>query len=141
MRSMLALVALFGSALATAQVTSSANLDCTVVAPKGMLCNGIGVPDIWEGGKRIPKKEGGMKTPKLFVTNITLEPGAELEPPADSDCLLIGINGGDLLNEKPPFLHVDLGKESVTLMPREQPFRLRNKGSVNVEFRMIEIRR
>ena len=132
MRSMLGLAALFCTALATAQVTSSANLGCTVVAPNGMSCNGIAVPD---------EKLGGKKVPKLFVTEITLRPGAELEPPADSDCLLIGTKGGDLLNEKPPFLHVDLGKDSVTLMPREQPFRLRNKGSENVEFRMIEIRR
>ena len=96
-----------------------------------MGCNGIGVSSA----------KGQGKTPKLLITHFTLEPGATLEPPGDSDCLLIGINGGDLLNEKPPFLHVDLGSDSVTLMPREQPFRLRNKGSENAEFRMIEIRR
>lgn len=53
----------------------------------------------------------------------------------------MSISGGDLLNEKAPFLHVSLEKDNVTLMPKEQPFRLRNKGSDNVEFRMIEIRR
>jgi len=129
---MLVLATLFSTAIAVAQVTSSANLGCTVVAPSGMRCNGIAVPDAKEEGKKIPK---------LFVTDMTLRPGAAVEPPANSDCLLIGIKGGDLLNEKPPFLHVDLGRDSVTLMPREQPFRLRNKGSENVEFRMIEIRR
>jgi hypothetical protein len=38
-------------------------------------------------------------------------------------------------------LHVSLEKDSVTLMPKEQPFRLRNKGSDDAEFRLIEIRR
>lgn len=99
-----------------------------------MACNGIiGV------GKEEQKEK---KIPKLFITHFILEPGAVLDQPSSSsDCLLVGINGGDLLNENAPFLHVYLGKDSVTLMPREQPFRLRNKGSDTVEFRLIEIRR
>lgn len=129
----LALVALCGPAIATAQVISSENLGCTVVAAGGMACNGIGVDKI---------KEEEKKLPKLFVTRFTLEPGAALEEPSSSsDCLIIGINGGDLLNEKMPLLHVSLERDSVTLMSKEQPFRLRNKGSDNVEFRLIEIRR
>jgi hypothetical protein len=132
MRSMLCLATLFSAAIAIAEVTSSANLGCTVAAPSAMACNGISVPG---------EKQEGEEIPKLFITDVTVEPGAALEPPAHSDCLLVGINGGDLLNEKPPFLHVDLGKESVTLMPREQPSRLCNKGSEKVDSRMIEIRR
>jgi hypothetical protein len=132
MRVMLALMVLVGPLMTTAQVTSSANLGCTVVAPRGMSCNGIGVPET----------EKGKKFPKLFVTHFTIEPGAAVEEPsASSDCLIIGINGGDLVNEKPPFLHVSLEKDAVTLMPKEQPFRLRNKGSQDVEFRLLEIRR
>jgi len=98
-----------------------------------MSCNGIVSPET---------KEEGKKLPKLFITDFILEPGAALDQPSSSsDCLLVGINGGDLVNENAPFLHVSLEKDSVTLMPREQPFRLRNKGSDTVEFRLIEIQR
>src|ERR1039458_1821036 len=132
MRAMLAVLVLIGPSMTTAQVTSSANLGCTVLAPRGMSCNGIGVPDT----------EKGTNLPKLFVTHFTIAPGAAVEEPSSSsDCLIIGINGSDLVNEKPPFLHVSLEKDAVTLMPKEQPFRLRNKGSQDVEFRLLEIRR
>lgn len=125
-----AVVALCGSLIAPAQVSSSGNLSCTLVAAGGMACNGIGGPDRDE------------KLPKLYVTYFIVERGAALDSPSSSsDCLIMGISGGDLLNEKAPFLHVSLEKDNVTLMPKEQPFRLRNKGSDNVEFRMIEIRR
>jgi hypothetical protein len=132
MRAMLAVLVLIGPLMMTAQVTSSTNLGCTAYAPRGMSCNGIGVPDT----------QGGTNLPKLFVTHFRIAPGAQVEEPSSSsDCLIIGINGGDLVNEKPPFLHVSLEKDAVTLMPREQPFRLRNKGSQDVEFRLLEIRR
>jgi hypothetical protein len=126
-------LALGGPALAIAQVTSPANMGCTLVASGGMACNGIGVPDTSEAKK---------KSPRLFVTDFILEPGAAWDQPSSSsDCLIVGIKGGDLLNEKLPLLHVSLEKDSVTLMPRETPFRLRNNGSQNVEFRLIEIQR
>ena len=133
MRTLVVLALLCGAGSASAQVISSSNLGCTVVAPSGMSCNGIGIPET---------KSAGKHTPKLYITNFVLEPGAVLEQPSSSsDCMLVGINGGDLVNEKTPFLHVSLEHDSVTLMPKEQPFRLRNKGSDKVEFRMIEIRR
>ena len=36
--------------------------------------------------------------------------------------MIIGINGGDLLNEKAPFLYVALAKDHVTLMPKDKNF-------------------
>jgi hypothetical protein len=132
MRSMLAFILLFGPAMATAQVSSSANLGCTVVAPSGLGCNGISVPDT----------ETVKDLPKLYVTHFRMEPGAAVEEPGpSSDCLIIGINGGDLVNEKLPSLHVSLEKDAVTLMPKGQSFRLRNNGLEGVEFRLLEIRR
>ena len=132
MRAMLAVLVLSGPLMMTAQVTSSANLGCTALASRGMSCNGIGVPDT--------EKETNL--PKLFVTHFTIAPGATVDEPSSSaDCLIIGINGGDLVNEKTPFLHVSLEKDAVTLMPKEQAFRLRNKGSQDVELRLLEIRR
>jgi len=97
-----------------------------------MACNDLSVPDA----------EKVKNLPNLTVTHFTIEPGAAAEQPgSSSDCRIIGINGGDLINEEPPFLHVYLEKDEVILMPKEQPFRLRNRGSQNVELRLLEIRR
>jgi hypothetical protein len=96
MRTMVALVVLLGSAISAAPLTSSENLSCTATAAGGLGCDGIGV---------VPEKQEGKRLPKLFLTHFILEPGAALDQPSSSsDCLLVGINGGDLLNEKAPFL-------------------------------------
>lgn len=130
---MLVLTVLLTSAIATTQVTSSANLGCTISAAGAMACNGIGVGET---------KDARKEPPKLFVTQFTIGPGAALdEPDSSSDCLIIGINEGDLVNEKPPFLHVSLEKDAVVLLPKGVPYLLRNKGAKNVELRLIEIRR
>jgi len=59
---------------------------------------------------------------------------------AVSDYVIEGISEGMLLNESAPFRRVSLSKGSVILMPRGMPFRLRNRSSAIVEFRVIEIR-
>lgn len=98
-----------------------------------MSCNGISLPDT---------KQPASRLPTLFVTRFTLRPGAVLQrPSSSSDCLVVGVNGGDLINDSEPSLHVSLEKDSVTLMPKKQPFRLRNKSRADVEFRLVEIRR
>lgn len=133
MRTLVVLAVLSCPVSAIAQVSPSSSLGCTLVAAGGMGCNGIGIPET---------KSAGKHAPKLYITNFVLESGAALEQPSSSsDCVLIGINGGDLVNEKPPFLHVSLDRDTVALMPRKVPFRLRNKSFDKVEFRVIEIRR
>jgi len=129
---MFSVVVLVSCVMAGAQITSSANLSCTVVAGGGgMACSGL-----------VPHMANGKNLPMLSVTLFTIEPGGVVENRRPSvDLLIIGVNGGDLLNEKPPFLHVLLEKDAVTLMPREHPFRLRNKGSKSVELRLLEVRR
>lgn len=83
---------LSSSVIVPAQVSSSANLGCTVVASGGMACNGIGRP-----GRPFPDpKSEEHKLPKLYVTHFIIEPGGALERPSSSaDFLIIGINGGD----------------------------------------------
>lgn len=134
MRTMLILVlaVLCPPTIATAQITSSQNLACTVTASGGMACNGIGAPDT----------EEDKNQPKLSTVHYIVEPGAALdEPTASSDYLIVGINGGDLVNEKSPFRHLFLEKDQVNLLPKGQPFHLRNKTSQDVEVRLIQIRR
>jgi hypothetical protein len=120
--------------VSVAQVQSSKNMGCTVGAKGGMTCNGTGAPDAWD------KRQ--TRQPTLSTVHYTLEPGPVLsEPNSDLDCLIVGINGGSVLNEEWPSRHVSLDKDEVTLLPKEQPFRLRNVGPTDVEFRMIAIER
>ena len=136
MRTIVVLLALFCPGIAIAQITSSLNLSCTVVAPNGMGCNGIGVAPM---DPMNPNKGNEKDRPTLSVTEMNLAPGAFFESPnASSDLLVLGVSGGDLLNEKTPFRHVPLERDSVSLMPKGTPFRLRNDGSESVQFRLIE---
>jgi hypothetical protein len=100
------------------------------------MCAAYRSPHLGQHSQRKPVQA------RLVVTHFRMEPGAAVaEPGPSSDCLIIGINGGDLVNEKPPFLHVSLEKDAVTLMPKGGHFGLRNNSSEGVEFRLLEIRR
>jgi len=120
-----------------AQVASSANLACTVTASGGMGCNGI------VSGDLARKSATDKGQPELSVTSFTLEPGAALDQTASPCCdaIILGIAGGELVNEKLPSRYVSLTPDSVTLLPKGEAFLLRNKGSQSVELRLIEIKR
>lgn len=137
MRTMFAIAVLCCPVMAVAQIAPSSGLVCTVGVRGPMACS---------GPPAIPKapnnKAAETDLPRLVLTEIELEAGAAWNmQSALSDYLIEGINGGTLENEKTPFRHVSLAKGSLTLMPRGEPFRLRNKSTVTVEFRVIEIRR
>ena len=127
---MFALFVFVGSSLMTcAQVASSGTMGCGVKLESAMVCAGIGTADTHSG-------------PRLSVIDVTIEPGGQVENLCRSaDCIIVGINGGELVNEVSPFGRVSLEHDAVTLMPREQPFRLRNTSHANVQFRVIEILR
>ncbi|HTS04668.1 MAG TPA: hypothetical protein VMP68_03725 [Candidatus Eisenbacteria bacterium] len=81
--------------------------------------------------------------PKLLVTRYILAPGAPLNPPVEgTDVLIVGMNGGELVNEKKsPQNHVNVSSGLVMLMPKEEPYLLRNIGKENLELLMIEVRK
>lgn len=143
MRAIFAIVALCWPAVAIAQITTSFNDGCTINRQGGMMCNGLGPgPSPRRPGTLEGPNDEGKKGPSLSTLYIRLEPGASFKSAAcPGDCVLLGVNGGGLSNEMAPFRTVDLDKYSVTLMPKEIPFRLRNQSSKTVEFRVIEIRR
>jgi hypothetical protein len=101
-----------------------------------MSCNGIGLDD------RAGKSAADKGQPELSVTHFIIEPGAALVHTTQPCCdaIILGIAGGELVNETRPG-HVPLTHDTVTLLPREEAYLLRNKGSQNVELRLIEIRR
>ena len=73
---------------------------------------------------------------------IKLAPGASFGSwDSEPDCLFLGIDEGILVNELAPFGEVSLEKDSVTLMPRELAYRLRNTTSRTIEFRIAQVRR
>ena len=120
-----------------AQVTSSASLACTVTASGGMACSGI------VSGDLARKSATDKGQPELSVTYFIIEPGAALDQTARPCCdaIILGIAGGELVNEKLPGLYVSLTHDSVTSLPKGEAYPLRNKGSQNVELRLIEIKR
>lgn len=80
---------------------------------------------------------------KLFVTRCILAPGAPLHPLVEgTDVLIVGLNNGELLNEKKsPQSHVSVSNGLVMLMPKEEPYLLRNIGKEDLELLVIEVRK
>ncbi len=79
----------------------------------------------------------------LFVTRYILAPGAPLNPPIEgTEVLVVGMNNGELVNEKKlPQSHVNVSGGLVMLMPKEEPYLLRNIGNENLELLVIEVRK
>ena len=121
------LLLLFSGYCAAGQVLPASNGSCSV-SPSGL-----------EGCQWIT----GVKSSKLFVTRYILAPGAPLNPPVEGhDALIVGMNNGELVNEeKSPPSHVNVSNGSVMLMPKEEPYLLRNIGKESLELLVIEVRK
>ena len=78
---------------------------------------------------------------QLIDTLVRLSPGALLTRwvPGDDE-LIIGMGKGELTNEaKSPHVDVSVGEGSIFLMPKDEPYKLRNVGKQDVEVRVIRI--
>jgi mannose-6-phosphate isomerase-like protein (cupin superfamily) len=80
---------------------------------------------------------------KLFVTRCILAPGAPLSPLVEGrDVLIVSMNNGELVNEKrSPQNHVNVSTGLVMLMPKEEPYLLRNVGKENLDLLVIDVRK
>jgi mannose-6-phosphate isomerase-like protein (cupin superfamily) len=80
---------------------------------------------------------------RSYSSHGSLAPGAPLNPLIEGrEVLIVGMNNGELLNEKKsPPTHVDVRSGLVMLMPKEEPYLLRNVGKANLELLMIEVRK
>ena len=84
----------------------------------------------------------GVKSSKLFVTRYTLAPGAPLNPVVGRYVLIVGMNSGELVNEKKlRQSRVDVSTGLVMLMPKGEPYLLRNIGKENLNLLVIEVRK
>jgi hypothetical protein len=81
--------------------------------------------------------------PKLFVTRCILAPGAPLSPLVEgTDVLIVGMNNGEVANEKKsPQSRVNVTNGLAMLMPKEEPYLLRNIGKQSLELLVIEVRK
>ena len=80
----------------------------------------------------------------LFVTRFILTPGAPLDSQTivGGEVLIVGRNNGEVINEKKsPPSHITVHDGSVMLMPKEEPYLLRNVGKENLELLVIEVRK
>lgn len=81
--------------------------------------------------------------PALFVTTFILAPGAPLDSReiVGREVLIVGRNKGELVNEKKSTpARINVYEDLVMLMPKDEPYLLRNIGKDNLELLLVEIR-
>ena len=129
---MFCLFVLLSGPSAKAQVLPTSNGTCTV-APSGQ--EGCGW---WSGVKANDSRSA------LFVTRYILAPGAPLDSQSivGGVVVIVGKSNGELINEKKsPPSHINVYDGSVMLMPKEEPYFLRNIGKAKVALLLIEVRK
>jgi mannose-6-phosphate isomerase-like protein (cupin superfamily) len=133
------LFALLSVPRATAQVLPTANGSCRVSASGLESCD-------WMSGVRRPSADTNTHSVEerssLFVTRYILAPGAPLNPPVEgTEALIVGMGDGELLNEKKPSQsHINVFDGLVLLMPKKEPYLLRNVGKKSLTLILIEVR-
>ena len=141
---MFSLFALLSGLTATAQVLPASSGSCRVAASGLHGC-------IWMSGVSLRKATASKTTdladnssPALFVTRYILAPGAPLDSRGivGGEVLIVGRNKGEVVNEKKsPPARIDVYEDLVMLMPKDEPYLLRNAGKDHLELLLIEIRK
>jgi mannose-6-phosphate isomerase-like protein (cupin superfamily) len=137
------LFVLLSSLTTAAQILPTSNGSCGIGASGVMSCDWMSGISLRKTDARKTADTPPDESSKLFVTRCTLAPGAPLNPLVEgSDVLIVGMNNGELVNEKKsPQSHVNVSSGLVMLMPKEEPYLLRNIGKVNLELLVIEVRK
>lgn len=126
-----------------AQVLPTANGSCGISASGVASCDWLSAVDLPKAGTTKTADTAADSRPKLLVTRCILAPGAPLNPFVEgTDVLIVGMNSGELVNEKKsPQNRVNVSSGLVLLMPKEEPYLLRNIGKENLELLVIEVRK
>jgi mannose-6-phosphate isomerase-like protein (cupin superfamily) len=128
---------------ATTQVLPKSDGSCSVSASGVYACNWMSAPpnQKTDGNGRI--NPPADERTQLFVTRFVLAEGASLRPLVEGhDVLIFGINDGELINEKKsPATHINVRNGLVFLMPKDEPYLLRNVGKQSVELLVVEMRK
>jgi hypothetical protein len=126
-----------------AQILPTSNGSCGISASGVESCDWMSAVTLRKAGTTKTADTVADSLPTLFVTRCILAPGAPLNPLAEgTDVLIVGMNDGGLVNEKKsPQSRVNVSSGLVMLMPKEEPYLLRNIGKVNLELLVIEVRK
>ena len=129
-----------------AQVTPKSNGSCGVAASGVESCDWMSAIDIRKDvtTQTTERRSNLVHDSDLFVTTYILAPGAPLDSRGivGGEVLIVGRNNGEVVNEKKsPPAHINVFENLVMLMPKKEPYLLRNVGKDNVELLLIEIRK
>jgi len=133
---------------AAAQIMPKSSGSCGVAASGVASCDWVSTINIRKATTSQKTDETTNLThdsgPALFVTTFILAPDARLDPReiVDGEVLIVGRNSGEVVNEKKsPRARINVYEDLVMLMPRDEPYLLRNIGKENLELLLIEIRK
>lgn len=142
---MFCLFAVLTSPSAKAQVLPTSNGSCTVAASGLQGCNWISAVTLRRKvTTNKPTDLANDSRSALFITRFILAPGAPLDSRTivGGEVLIVGRNQGEVINEKKsPPSHISVYDGSVMLMPKEEPYLLRNIGKENIDLLVIEVRK
>lgn len=134
--------------MAAAQITPKSSGSCAVAASGVADCNWISAIEIRKRStSQMTDKRSDLahdSSPTLFLTTFILAPGAPLDSReiVGGEVLIVGRNKGDVVNEKnSPPVHIDVYENLVMLMPKDEPYLLRNVGNASLELLLVEIRK
>jgi hypothetical protein len=135
------------SAMMAAQIMPKSTGSCGVSASGLESCDWISAINI----RKAPTSRMGEKSElahnsdgALFVTTFLLAHGAPLDSRqiVGGEVLIVARNSGEVVDEKKsPPTHINVFENLVMLMPKHEPYLLRNNGKNNLELMLIEIRK
>jgi hypothetical protein len=136
------LFALFSCPIVVAQVLPTSNGTCRVTASGLESCDWMsGVPRL----STTTTADSVEDLPAaLFVTRYLLGPGAPLDSRGivGGEVLIVGRSNGEVVNEKKsPPAHINIFENLVMVMPKNEPYLLRNIGKGRLDLLLIEIRK
>ena len=116
------LLVLLSNLTAAAQILPASNGSCGIGASGAISCDLVSAISLREADAKKTTDTAAAESSKLFVTRYILAPGAPLNLLAEgNDVFIVGMNIGELINEKSPASHVNVYSGLVMLMPKEEP--------------------
>ena len=141
---MFCLFALLNGLTATAQLLPTASGSCTVAASGLQGCTYMSGVNLRKATTSKTTDLAEDSHSSLFVTRFILAPGAPLDSQSvvGGEVLIVGRNNGEVINEKTsPPSRVNVYDGLVMLMPKQEPYLLRNIGKESLELLVVEVRK
>lgn len=134
--------ALCGSLTTTAQILpADSGGGCAITSSGDVNCSIRSAVPISKTDGSTGKQSVPADRREFMVILLRLSPGAPMtRMVAGEDELIVGMGKGELTNEaKSPPVDVSVSEGSVFLMPKDEPYKLRNGGKQDVEVLVIRL--